>query len=148
MIDEVVGLFIKKNPQTNHRFMLSVGSMSMSFSKISGIENSLEIETSKEGNNMNGNNFLVSPKSKLSVLTLEHGVHRSSNALKKLTLGTEIKDGNIIVLDGRLPTQMYSFDSGIVSSFKIMDLNAMEKKVLIRSLQITHTGLREINTLL
>lgn len=130
---------------TNSRFEVYIGADSYGFSKISGLREETEYESVREGGRNWSPLFFEKAKSKPDVLVLESGVRtmnikRSKNWIKR---GTKL-EGVVIIL-GRNGTNFmgYTFDEGIVTKIEYGDLNALGNDILIKKLEIAHSGLYE-----
>lgn len=131
----------------NNRFLfMSVGILRIGFSKITNMSQSAELETIMEGGYNDGPRFFTKPKSKVETLVLEHGIKNnfiSNLTIDSLKVGTKVSMGIIMVMDGMIPLKTLYFEYGIITKLDYGELDAVNKTVLIRKLEISHTGLIE-----
>ncbi len=138
-----MGIF-DKSYTNNNKFIFCGTGFTYSFSKISGISNSVEVDTIHEGGYNDGPIFLMKQKTKSDVIVLEQGIQRGVAGIVTLKIGMPIYAGMIMVLDGLIPDKVYAFESGIITKYEVGDLDALHKAVLIRKIEITHSGLYEV----
>lgn len=130
----------------NNRFIVTLGPLMFSFSQVSNISDSVDLEIIEEGGYNTSPRFFRKPKSRVETLVLERGVQTGDNLGLDLALkaGMHIYVAIIIVMNGKSVAKAYSFEEGIVTKWETGGLNALEKGVLIKKLEISHTGLWEI----
>ena len=76
-------------------------------------------------------------------MILEKGV-QTSGLDDALTLGAIVNAGMILVMrDGSIAKQ-YTFEYGIITKWETDGLDAMSSSLLIRRIEISHTGLVEV----
>lgn len=138
-----MGLFDKEYV-SNNKFIFSCTGFVFSFSKISSITSEVEYDTILEGGYNEGARFLVKPKTKVEKLVLEQGVRTGVSAQRFLKIGMPVYVGTIIVLEGNLPQKVYCFEEGIITKYEMGELDALDKKVLVKKLEISHSGLYEV----
>lgn len=138
-----MGIFDKAYTN-NNKFIFGCTGFTYSFSKISGISNSMEVETINEGGYNDAPIFLVKQKTKPEVVVLEQGVRRGVSENVALRIGMPVYAGMIIVLNGIVPEKVYAFESGVITKYEVGELDALRKAVLIRKIEITHSGLYEV----
>lgn len=129
---------------SNNKFIFSCTGLLFSFSKISGISQSIETETINEGGYNDSPRFLLKPKTKLETITLEHGIRTRGTLGLTLRIGMPVYIGTIIIMDGLIPGKIYAFEEGIVTKYEVGELDALNKTVLVRKLEISHSGLYEV----
>lgn len=130
---------------TTNQFVVCISNVIYGFSRISNLMAEAEFETVQEG----GRNWtpLLFPKHKehKDILTLEYGALASTKGD-----GRAFKPGvylsSVIIMVKRNGTDYlkFTFDEGIVTKMVLADLDAMRSEVLIRKMEIAHTGLYEI----
>lgn len=130
---------------TNSQFFVYIGTESYGFSKISGLREETEYESIREGGRNWSPLFFEKGKSKPDILTLESGV-RTSNATRSknwIKRGTKLE--GVVIIFGRNGGKIlgYTFDEGIVTKIEYGDLNALGNEILIKKLEIAHSGLYE-----
>lgn len=117
---------------------------SLRFSKISGIESTMEYEEIMEGGKNDGPHILSAPHRKHQPLVLERGVIPSASWMSLLkpgmSLGTWLQ---IIVLDGRgmLTPKQFWIEDGTVTRWETSSLDAMGNSLLIEKMEIAHNGI-------
>ena len=77
---------------------------------------------------------------------LEYGIASGELLRTTLTAGSELSMGIVIMVmpeSGMIPTATYEADWGIVTKWEIDTLDALESGVLIKRVEISHTGLNE-----
>lgn len=130
----------------NNRFIVTLGPLMFSFSKVTNISDSVELEIVEEGGYNDSPRFFRKPKSHVETLVLERGVQSGDSLGLDLFLkaGMHIYVAIIIVMNGSSIAKAYSFEEGIVTKWETGGLDAMAKGILIKTLEISHTGLLEI----
>lgn len=130
----------------NNQFVVSIGSALYSFSKVSNLSNSIELETINQGGVNQNAEFLIKQKNKPETLILEKGLIKNVLGLNhSLMIGDIVTEATIMVKRRGKIEKIYSFEYGIVSKWEISPLDAMGKDILIQKLEITHTGLEEFS---
>ncbi|MFR5601845.1 MAG: phage tail protein [Lachnospiraceae bacterium] len=136
-----------KNYIPAYRFAVRLGGNrydKVCFSKISGIERTLEYEEIQEGGNNDGPHLLALPHKKHSPLILEKGaapVNSWINIIKPgMWLGTWLE---VVLLDnkGKETVRRFSIDDGLITKWEISGLDAMGNELLIEKLEIMHNGI-------
>lgn len=136
---------VRESLLANNRFLVSIGPLLLSFAKITNISDSLETEAIQEGGNNWSPQLLVKPKTSAQTLVLERGVQTGNLTDLLLSIGSQVEVGTIMVMgQNRLPSKVYAFDSGLVTKWEIGELDAMGKDILIKKLEISHSGLYEV----
>lgn len=130
----------------NNQFIVTVGPLVYSFSSVTNISDSMEVEVVQEGGFNLHPQMLWKPKSKLETIVLERGIQIGAGGLqdKLLTTGMTVLVVTIMVMNRKEVSKVYFFDEGIITKWEIGNLNAMGKDILIRKVEITHTGLHEL----
>lgn len=130
----------------NNQFIVSIGSTLYSFSRVSNLSDSIELEMVNQGGVNQNAEFLVKQKNKPETLILEKGLLKNkAGSDNPLTIGDIITEATIMVKRRGKVEKAYSFEYGIVSKWEISPLDAMGKDILIQKLEITHTGLEEVS---
>jgi len=131
---------------TNHQFSVSIGADTYGFSKISNLIQEMEYDSIAEGGRNSGPVLFQKPKSRLDTLTLEQGVRISQPVLRGQVLAVGIHLQNVVVLIGDKENGYlnYTFDEGIVTKIELDNLDGMGNSVLIRKIEIAHTGLLQM----
>lgn len=131
---------------TNHQFSVCIQGGTYGFARVSNIAQEQEYDSVQEG----GRNWcpllFPKPKSKHDVLTLEKGIQaaKPNSKARRLQVGDVLKEIVITVGTGKDAYLHYTFDEGIVTKIELGELDAMGHEILIRKVEIAHTGLRRI----
>ncbi|MCC8029305.1 MAG: phage tail protein [Lachnospiraceae bacterium] len=130
--------------QTNFKVILD--GVPLGFSKVSNLSATMEFETVAEGGLNDRVHYLVKPRQSLDKLILEYGI--ASGELLRTTLGagSELSLGIVIMVmpvSGSIPTATYQADWGIVTKWDIETLDAGKSGLLIKRVEISHSGLSE-----
>ena len=82
----------------------------------------------------------------METLVLERGVQAGDSLGLDLMLkvGMHVYVAIIIVMNEGKVAKTYSFEEGIVTKWEVGGLEAVGKQLLIKKLEISHTGLLEI----
>lgn len=130
----------------NNQFMVTVGPLAYSFSSVTNISDSMEVEAVQEGGVNLHPQILWKPKTKLETIVLERGIQVGTGGLqdKILTTGMPVFVVTIMVMNRKEVSKVYFFDEGIITKWEVGNLKAIGKDILIRKVEITHTGLHEL----
>ena len=140
-----------KNYVPVYRFAVRLGGSTydkVCFSKISGIESTLDYEEIYEGGYNGSPHLLAVPHKKHGPLVLEKGaapVDSWVNIIKPgMWLGTWM---DIAVLDanGKETKRCFSIQDGLITKWEISGLNAMGSEILVERLEIMHEGIQYSN---
>ena len=87
----------------NNRFIVTLGPLMYSFSKVTNISDSIELETITEGGYNDSPRFFEKPKAKVETLVLERGVQAGDSLGLDLMLkvGMHVYVAIIIVMNGK-----------------------------------------------
>ncbi len=137
---------MRKELLANNQFIVTLGPLSFSFSKVTNISDSWEYETIQVGGINQETAILNIPKTKPETLRLERGVQRGLQevAFSALTTGTPVYIGLIMVMQHHEISKIYSFDEGVITKWEVSNLEAMGNEIIIKTLEIAHSGLHEI----
>lgn len=136
----------------NNKFIVTIGPLLTSFSKVSGIGRSIDYETKNEGGR---NDFVhvvrknIQPQN--NILRLEKGTGRYNPLVLaadgSIQMGVRIPlPGTIIILDDNYQmSQMYSFDDIVILKWELSDLDAQGGEVLLDKVEIMHSGLKMVS---
>ena len=136
----------------NMNFTVFLGSLRLSFSRVSNISREMEYETIQEGGRNDAVYTVSSGKRAKQTLVLERGISSAGkDALKKAGLypGAAVREPVLIVVmgntkkGGKHPIRSYSFDEGYVTRWEMGDLDANGSQILIEKIEIAHSGLVE-----
>lgn len=128
----------------NYRFKVLLDHNELSFSKISGLGMSVEIENIPEGGCNLESFFNVSTGKNSKTMRMESGVCReSTSVLRKLRPGIFLPGGIIIMVmgfDGEVG-MTYATESAIVTKWEIADLDGLHGELLIDTFEIAYSNL-------
>lgn len=129
----------------NSRFEVYIGTDSYGFSKISGLREETEYDSIREGGRNWSPLFFEKGKSKPDTLVLESGVKSMDVSRSKGWLKRGTKLSGVVIILGRNGTNFkgFTFDEGIVTKIEYGDLNALGNEIVIRRMEIAHTGIYE-----
>lgn len=129
-----------------YSFEVSFDGISFSFSKVSNLSGSIEIETITEGGSNNAPVILRKPKKTPDMLVLEKGVYTTFKdvAVSLFKEGSKISAINISVLRNGKTVRMFFITNGVIIKREYSPLDAQDSSVLIQKLTIAHTGMTEI----
>ncbi len=117
---------------------------SVCFSKVSGIEATMEQEELMEGGKNDGPHILLSPHKRHAALVLERGVLPSDCWMSRLKPGMRLNTWLLIVLlDEKLEKtgKMFGINDGTVTKWELSGLNAEGNSILVEKLEIVHDGI-------
>ncbi len=106
----------------------------------------MEYETVAEGGLNDRVHYLPKPRQNLDKLTLEYGIASGDLLRTTLTAGSVLSKGIVIMVmptKGSIPTATYQADWGIVTKWEIDALDAGKSGLLIKRVEISHSGLSE-----
>lgn len=127
----------------NNRFVVYIGMHRLSFSRISGIEDSITRETYAEGGDNNWPHIMTIPKDQVHTLRLERGLQINSRVSNTIKPGMFIPWVEIIVNDDKGKPLYEYFVLGVyVTKWDIGSLDASTGNVTIEVFEIEHTGIK------
>lgn len=133
---------------TNYQFAVYIGKITYGFAKVTNLVQEQEYDSIQEGGNP-GPVFFRKARSKLDTLVLEKGVRAGDlDPLARLIeVGMPVQA--VVISIGSLENGYlwYSFDEGVVTKVELDNLDAMGNAVLIRKVEIAHSGLKRIDGL-
>lgn len=130
-----------KNYVNHSEFIVSVCEIDLSFSKISGISSSAEITTFVEGGGQM--HLFYAPKTSAGTITFEKGISIIDKKTAKIfTPGSYIGDISIILMKNGNVAESYYVESGMVESWELDALDAIQSGIALKTFKITHTGLK------
>lgn len=133
---------------SSYRFAVRLGGNTydkVCFSKISGIESTLDYEEIYEGGYNASPHLLAVPHKKRSPLVLEKGAGPRDSWINRIKPGMKLGTWlEIVILDGTGKETKRSFriEDGLITKWELTGLDAMESQVLIEKLEIMHEGIR------
>ena len=116
----------------------------MRFSKVSGLESSMEYEELIEGGKNEAPHILTIPHKKHAPLVLEQGIIPAESRFAKLKPGMRLGTWlTIILLDakGELTASRFWITDGIVAKRETGNLDAMGNSILVERFEIIHDGI-------
>ena len=119
--------------------------ITINFMKISNMSSAGEFDVRADGGNNERMFFSAKPHRTPDTLTFHKGWSSSlaSMALSFLTPGLKIEGIMIMVKkDGKLKKSFY-IEQGILTRVSFSDLDAMNSSIIIKTMEIAHTGLKE-----
>ena len=130
--------------RTNFKVILN--GTPLGFSRVSNISATMEFEAVVEGGVNDRVHYLQKPRQTMDKLILEYGI--ASGELLRTTLGagSELSLGIVIMVmpeKGMVPTATYEADWGVVTKWEIDTLDAQSSGLVIKRVEISHTGLSE-----
>lgn len=128
------------------KFKVILNGTSLGFSKVSNISATMEFEAVAEGGVNDRIHYLPKPRQAMDKLTLKYGIASGELRRTTLTAGYELKKGIIIMVmseSGLIPTATYQANWGIVTKWEIDTLDATSSGLLIKKVEISHSGLSE-----
>ena len=140
-------------PLLSHNFVVFIGVLPISFSKVSSMEISVETEGLIEGGENRHVHTLIKPVSSEKTMILEKGIVNAgpvqnllmSAANLFLRVGSDFDCITIIVLDQLgLPKKMYLATGCILKRRRLAELNALSGEVLIESIEFVYEDLTEV----
>lgn len=130
---------------TNQDFRVHVGRSTYGFARISNISAELEYDSVSEGGRNSHPLLFRKSRTKQEVMTLEKGVRLTpAGAAMSLEAGIRITGLIVGIMKGQRECLDYTFDEGIVTKVELGNLDAMGHDILIKKMEIAHTGLRQI----
>lgn len=131
---------------TGSEFEVTFDMITVSFSKITNVGTSIELETYAEGGRNGSPLYFRKPKKRPEVIIFEKGVHDgvSGATFSQIKEGSHILNVMIMIKNHGSLCRVVSFNDGLVLSKKFGSLDAMGNQVLIERLEIAHSGLVEV----
>ena len=143
--------FTKQKIGNKFIFILE-GTLSAGFARVKNIERKVTRDKYLEGGSNLKPIILAAQQAELSSLVLEQGFVFMPNALTA-ALMKEVKNekhnfktGILAVLNKYyIPIRIFYFEKGIVSEWRMSDLDAEKPGIVLDSMTITHSGLVELS---
>lgn len=130
-----------------HNFLAFFGPVIVSFAKIAGLTNEINIETISEGGVNDAMVMLAGPRKKLGTVVYEHGV----GMLNPLNMQFETTNQigaiftfptTILIFDNnRTLKRAVGYNGGVPVKWSLSDLNAQSGEILMDKLEVMHQGL-------
>lgn len=128
------------------KFKVILNGIPLGFSKVSNISATMEFEPVVEGGVNDRVHYLPKPRQSMDKLILEYGIASGELTRTTLTAGYELNRGIVIMVmpeSGLAPTATYQADWGVVTRWEIDTLDAQNSGLLIKKVEISHSGLSE-----
>lgn len=134
----------------NQYYRVYFGATQINFSKVSNVEIAVETDTLSEGGLNDFVHIFTKPNTQGSKLTMEKGLVADDSINKTMATlypGLHLTMPVTITLyhntaDGLKPVRSWGFEDGVVSSWRLGDLDGMGSQLCIETLEITHAGLK------
>lgn len=137
---------IHKDLAKRTNFKVLLNGMPLGFSRVSNISATMEFEAVAEGGVNDRIHYLQKPRQSLDKLILEYGIASGEMTRTTLGAGSELSLGIVIMVmpeKGMVPTATYQADWGVVTKWEIDTLDAQSSGLVIKRVEISHTGLSE-----
>ena len=131
----------------NNSFIVSVGILRYSFSKVSNIVDSMETEVYNEGGDNWHVHNLMKPKTSTQTLVLEKGTYAGNKEMlmdSVFTTGMPVYGLTVIVMQHLEMKKAYAITSGMVTKVEMTNLDALGSEPMYKTIEITHNGLHAI----
>ena len=130
----------------NSNFLVNIGPLTFSFSKVRNLSDTLETETVQEGGNNWTIHSLPKPLGSAQKLILERGLLANPEGLKDMTLttGTPVYAVTIMVMHRGVMRKSYYFEKGLITHWELSDFDALQGQTIYKTIEITHSGLHEV----
>ncbi len=136
---------------TGHRFLLCLGSFTISCAKISGIESEVSVDTINEGGVNDRMIVLNTPKKKTGRLIIEHGIGRLNKLNDAMTnadtLGKHLSvPGMILVFSpkGDKVVRAYGYNSPVPVKWSVTEFDAKNSSIIIDKIEIMYQQMYEM----
>lgn len=135
----------QENLLANNQFRVAIGPLLYSFAGVENISSSMTYEAYQEGGFNSYPKLLRAPKAERERLVLKRGVRIGLNDAPAmlLTTGVWLTGVVIMVMKHNKVAKSYFFEEGVITKWDVGSLNATDKSLLIRSVEIMHSGLHE-----
>lgn len=131
---------------SGYEFEVQLGlTLKLTFSKISGLSRSSDIGIIGSGGDNDSMHFYLKPRRKPDVIRFEKGVATgvTASAMSWVTEGLVINDIMILVKQNGKMKKLLTIDKAVVTKISFSDLDASSSRVLIKSMELQHTGVNE-----
>ncbi|MFP3153552.1 phage tail protein [Lachnospiraceae bacterium ZAX-1] len=136
-----------ENYLPGYEFKVRIGLfVTLNFSKITNLSTEVEYESIGDGGNNDKMRFYNKPKRKPDTIIFERGINTGiSNTLYSLVIeGLKVSSVMIEVMLNGSMEKIFWIDEAMITKRSFTDLDASKSSVLIRRLEMIHTGLVEI----
>ena len=129
-----------------YEFEVGIGPLiTLSFSRISGLTSSGQLGIIGEGGNNDSMHMYLKPRRQPDTIRFERGWMTGTTAKIMSYLFEGLIVNNVMInvkKNGKTQKTMY-IDRGVITQISFSDLDATESKILVKTLEIQHTGLKE-----
>ena len=147
--------FLRKEYVRNNRFIVTIGTLISSFSKVSGLESSFEYESISEGGVNDHVHTLIKAKTQEQRVVFEKGMASMDPVSNLLSMSIGIRimvPFTIIVLSDAIITgikisKIYGFNEAVVLKWDATNLDALGNEIMIDKFEVAHSGLIQIPTI-
>ena len=141
-----MGVSSAKDFIPGYSFTVNLDGFNYSFSRVSNLAGSCEIETIVEGGSNESPVILRKPKRTPDFLLFERGLHSTltDTAFSFFSVGKKIDAITISVKKNGNIVRMFFASGGIIVEREFSSLDALESTVMVQTLKIAHTGLTEV----
>lgn len=132
---------------SNYNFEVQLGlTVKINFSKISNISTKRDFGVLADGGVNDRMYFFEKSKREPDTLTFHKGLAVGVGAaiLSWLSAGLKINDIMILVRKDSVLKKIFYIEQGILTSISYSDLDALNGGVIIKTMEIRHTGVKEI----
>lgn len=131
----------------NYNFEVQLGlTIKLNFFKISNLSSSREYDVIADGGNGDSMYLFEKPKRKPDTVIFSKGVAAGveSAILSWLVEGVKINDIIILVTREGIARKIFYIEQGILTNISFSDLDAMQNEIMIKKMELQHTGIVEI----
>lgn len=132
---------------SSYRFAVRLGSNTydkVCFSRISGIESTLDYEEIFEGGYNVSSHLAAVPHKKHAALVLEKGAAPKSSWVSRVKPGMKLGTWlEVVVLNkkGKETERSFRIQDGLITKWELSGLDAMKSEILIERVEIMHEGI-------
>ena len=129
-----------------YSFTVNFDGFNYSFSKISNLSSSMEIDTIVEGGDNSAPIIFRKPKRTPDYLVMERGLHSTAAdlAFSYFSVGTKIAVLTISVKRNGSVVRIFTVTNAVIVQREFSPMDALESSVMLQSLKLAHTGLTEM----
>lgn len=134
---------------SGHSFLAFFGPITVSFSKISGLCNEMNVETIQEGGVNDAKVMLLGPRTKLGTVTYEHGIgtlnplNRQFEAVNQFGVIFTFPT-TILVFSNRILKRAVGYNGGVPVKWSLSALDAQTGSIVLDTVEVTHQGIFEV----
>jgi len=129
---------------TNYIFEVQFGSLRLSFSKVSNLSSQIEYDVVADGGINDKMYLFEKPNRRPDTISFERGMKVFGDAdMKLMEKGMKVHGIHIFVKRGGRTVRTFFIEEGIVTGISYTDLDAGRGELLIKKMEMQHTGLNE-----